>query len=365
MAFWAVEVSPNKAYKVVPPFDLHLTQIVLPAAAKDKGRSVVEVKFDDKAFAIGSLKLDVTENISADIMFEAAKEISFSVSGSNPVHLVGYFIDHEHDHGDEFDSDEDMADLGFGGEDEEIDSDEDDLSDDGEESDEIDEDELSGATLQALMNQKRKADQAPANGAKKAKVDQKPQQQQQQKAEKKPQQQQPQQKAEQKPQQAQKAEQKPQTPKAEQKPQQPKAEQKPQTPQQKQQKEKGQTPQAQQQRPQTPEAKEGQTRTERGVKMETVTIGLGAVAQTGKKVSVMYTGRLENGKVFDSSQRPFKFTLGAGDVIQGWDIGVKGMRVGEKRKLTIPPALAYGQRGAPPDIPKNATLVFDVELVRV
>lgn len=90
----------------------------------------------------------------------------------------------------------------------------------------------------------------------------------------------------------------------------------------------------------------------------------GPKAVRGKKVHVRYEGRLaSNGKRFDKGTIPFK--LGAGDVIRGWDLGVAGMAVGEKRKLRIPPGLAYGNRGAPPDIPPNATLAFEVELMKV
>jgi FKBP-type peptidyl-prolyl cis-trans isomerase len=96
--------------------------------------------------------------------------------------------------------------------------------------------------------------------------------------------------------------------------------------------------------------------------------GTGAPALAGKEVSVNYTGWLTNGKEFDSSLNagePIKFTLGIGQVIKGWDEGIAGMKVGGKRQLRIPPALAYGPRGAPPSIPPNATLVFDVELMAV
>lgn len=94
--------------------------------------------------------------------------------------------------------------------------------------------------------------------------------------------------------------------------------------------------------------------------------GTGPVAGTGKQVKVNYTGWLLNGKEFDSSAkagRPFSFLLGTGEVIKGWDQGLLGMSVGGKRQLRIPPALAYGPNGAGSDIPPNATLIFDVELV--
>ena len=97
-------------------------------------------------------------------------------------------------------------------------------------------------------------------------------------------------------------------------------------------------------------------------------VGTGAVAESGKSVTVHYRGTLTSGKEFDASRRhgrPFTFDLGAGDVIRGWDEGVKGMKVGGKRKLVIPPDLGYGARGAGDDIPPNATLVFEVELLDV
>ncbi|KAJ3130866.1 peptidylprolyl isomerase fpr4, partial [Physocladia obscura] len=104
-----------------------------------------------------------------------------------------------------------------------------------------------------------------------------------------------------------------------------------------------------------------------GLIVEDVAEGKGPIAKAGNKVGVRYVGKLTNGKVFDSntSGKAFEFKLGKGDVIKGWDIGVNGMRVGGARKLTIPPALAYGSQGAPPDIPKNATLQFEVKLLTI
>lgn len=99
-----------------------------------------------------------------------------------------------------------------------------------------------------------------------------------------------------------------------------------------------------------------------------VTTGEGAEARPGNTVSVHYVGTLTDGQKFDSSRdraKAFQFTLGAGQVIQGWDQGVAGMCVGGVRKLVVPPHLGYGEHGFPPVIPSNATLVFEVELLDV
>jgi peptidylprolyl isomerase len=104
-----------------------------------------------------------------------------------------------------------------------------------------------------------------------------------------------------------------------------------------------------------------------GLKYVDIKEGTGETPQSGQTVEVHYTGTLENGKKFDSSRdrgTPFQFTLGAGQVIKGWDEGLSTMKVGGQRKLIIPPELGYGARGAGGVIPPNATLIFDVELLK-
>lgn len=95
--------------------------------------------------------------------------------------------------------------------------------------------------------------------------------------------------------------------------------------------------------------------------------GDGDEALSGATLTMHYTGKLEDGRVFESSpqDQPFTFVLGAGEVIEGWDQGIRGMREGGRRRLVIPPSLGYGEEGQPPDIPGDATLTFDVHLVRV
>jgi peptidylprolyl isomerase len=119
----------------------------------------------------------------------------------------------------------------------------------------------------------------------------------------------------------------------------------------------------------TPPAADGKTKTSPlGVKYEILKEGSGPEAKSGDQVIVHYVGTLENGQQFDSSRpknQPFPVRLGQGRVIQGWDDGIPGMKVGELRKLIIPSKLGYGAGGSPPVIPPNATLIFEVELLKI
>ena len=127
-------------------------------------------------------------------------------------------------------------------------------------------------------------------------------------------------------------------------------------------------PAATSQQPAAKEAAAQVVTTASGLKIEDLKVGDGPSPKTGQMVEVHYTGTLLDGKKFDSSRdrgQPFGFQIGVGQVIKGWDEGVASMKVGGRRKLTIPSNLAYGERGAGADIPPNATLVFDVELLGV
>jgi peptidylprolyl isomerase len=122
--------------------------------------------------------------------------------------------------------------------------------------------------------------------------------------------------------------------------------------------------------PQTSETKKMSevVTTPSGLKYEVITAGTGAIPKAGQTVIVHYTGTLDDGTKFDSSRdrnEPFKFKLGAGQVIKGWDEGLATMKVGDRRNLILPPELGYGSRGAGGVIPPNATLIFDVELLGI
>ena len=127
-------------------------------------------------------------------------------------------------------------------------------------------------------------------------------------------------------------------------------------------------PQAQAPAAQQPSANTDMTTTASGLQFSDSVVGTGAQPQAGQTVIVHYTGYLDNGTVFDSSvksNQPLEFVLGTGSVIRGWDEGIASMKVGGKRKLVIPPQLAYGDRGSSGVIPPNARLTFDVELLGI
>jgi FK506-binding nuclear protein len=343
--------------------------VSLDAKAKSNERTSLLCTADEGTFTVGSLRLGGVEQFTTDLIFDAGVEVSFSVVGPSSIHLFGYFLGEKDDFDDEFDDEEGFDFLGEGSEGEE-----------GE--DEEGDEELPVKMLPPPAkaengkkgNNKRKNEsEAPVTPAqtpnKKAKQAETP------KAEAAPQAQAAQEtpkslsKKEKRKLAKEKKEAEATTPETKKEATTPAT---PATPAESKQKQKKQeTPSSQaKEHPVTP--RPGSTplkepavkKLPNGLQIEDLVIGTGETATPGKKVSVKYVGKLENGKMFDSSlKRPFGFRLGVGSVIKGWDMGVKGMKVGGKRKLVIPPALGYGAKGAAPEIPPNATLHFEVELV--
>ncbi|KAN0048120.1 hypothetical protein ACTA71_002515 [Dictyostelium dimigraforme] len=345
--FWGIEIS-KVPVKFTPAFDLHITTACLSAVAKDTGRNVLQVKYDGKTYSLCSLKLNSTEHSTLDTNFEEGKEIEFSVSGNNTICLTGYFVDSmfgDEEQGDEEDDEEEEDEEEEGMEEDDEEEEDEEEEDEEEEEDDEEDDEINKELEKQILEQalKRKAQiEADKN-----------------KQQKKPKQEEPvKQTTPVKP--ASPAPAKQTTPV------------KPASPAPAKQT----TPTKQAATPTKPVEAAAKPVAEKkkptssvvtlpsGLQYEDLVVGNGPSPKSGKKVSVKYIGKLTNGKTFDSSLRtPFSFRIGIREVIRGWDIGVASMKVGGKRRLTIPSDLAYGKSGAPPTIPPNAALIFDVELV--
>eukprot|EP01132_Coremiostelium_polycephalum_P004131 gene4131-5169_t len=330
--FWGVKVG-SKEIKFQPAYDLHLSTACLDADAK-QGRNVLQVNYGGETFSLCSLTLGGSEHANFDTIFEEGSEVSFKVIGGSSVSLTGYYVDSMGGEVDEEDDeDEEFIDGELPEGAEELDD-----EDEDEEEEDIDEEELEKQILAAkkaeINNKKRPTENGnTGNPEKKTKQETTP-------AKKDP---------------LTKAAASPANNKKETTPAKKEtpakaaaAPAKPAAPQQK--------PAAKADKPVT---------LKNGLQYQDLVVGTGPTVVPGKKVSVKYIGKLLNGKTFDSSlNKPFDFKLGVGDVIKGWDVGVTGMKVGGKRKLFIPSNLAYGTRGAGRDIPPNADLTFEVEVVR-
>ncbi|KAJ2723925.1 peptidylprolyl isomerase fpr3 [Coemansia sp. Benny D115] len=357
--FWGLKIIPGKTYSQTVDAPFRVSNAALAATINDPAsRTSVLVTVDDKSFVLCSLVPGSIEQQTLDVSLTEGEEITFETQGENEVHLTGNFID---DSEDEFSEDDDsdsednedidlsqcspeelqelikmgMVDpsaLMGGSDSEDEDYDSDDADTDGrireitdeEEAELVEEavEEKAPSAKEVKIKkqaEKRKAQEeaqeaaAAANAAKKAKQAEKKEAVEKAKAEKKA-----------------------------------KAE-------------------AEKKAKAEAEKKKGGKRLELsgGLIAEIQKEGEGAGAKNGQRVGMYYIGKLTNGKVFDQNTKgkPFWFRLGAGEVIRGWDKGILGMKRGGERRLTIPAAMAYGKRGAPPDIPGNATLVFDIRLV--
>ncbi|KAJ3178941.1 peptidylprolyl isomerase fpr4 [Geranomyces variabilis] len=372
---WGLKVQSGKEYSTQVQDSFTITMAALTAnLPKNGARTSISIQKDDREFVICSLTPGKIEQQVLDLTFLEGEEITFKTTGPCDVDLTGnslVFTGDDEEDDEEYDSEdsEEGRFMEFGSGDDEDDEDE----------SSADEEELQAQMQAAIaaMNGKRKAGAALPASAKKAKITEVVEEEVKQEAPKPaiapvtPAQTKKQAAAAKKAEAAAAASVKkdvkkdaePATPAAAKKADTPlsaKAVAKAAAPA---------SPAASTPAKSTPATTPKSTKKTlaNGLIIEDVTEGNGPKAKNGKKVGVRYIGRLTNGKVFDSNTKgaPFKFKLGAGDVIKGWDLGVAGMSVGGTRKLTIPAALAYGPKGAPPDIPGHATLEFEVKLMEV
>ncbi|MEW5319409.1 MAG: hypothetical protein WDW38_010563 [Sanguina aurantia] len=395
--FYGAIIKPGKPTAFVPPPDmsmhLHLSQATLSASVPEGKRVSLMLKMEEQEIIIATLTAGRLDSVNLDLFLGEYAE--FSVTGGYEVHLAGYFspMDDDVSMGGGDEDDQDGIAFGDDSDGEEGES-EDDEDEDGEE-DEMD--EMEEGSIQAMLNGHGKSkpsvvikelgdgdDDSEGEDDEGESEEGESEEEEEEAAPapmpaKRPAEQQavkgaaqPAKKA------AVEAKQAPQTPqlaakpvavaaKSEQKPAAAKVEAKP-------------APKSEQKAPKPAAAgtaagevktsKKAVRRWENGFEIEELAMGppAGKLAKSGKKVSMRYVGRLKaNGKVFDKTagNATFSFRLGVGEVIKGWDLGVEGMRVGDKRRLVIPPQLGYKAEGVRGTIPPNATLEFDVELVDV
>ncbi|KAG4108194.1 hypothetical protein H8356DRAFT_1301156 [Neocallimastix lanati (nom. inval.)] len=329
--FWGLKIMPGKTYSQTVEYPFKVTMACL-GQEPILGRHCLFVRIEDQDYMLCSLNFGQNEQQSLNLVFSPGEEIVFHSTGKGPIYLSGMYDiddedmddDEESDAMDEDEDEEDYVDEGEEDDDEEEDDDDD---------DEIDEEEVKKLKADAKKSINKKAEKkaAPVKEEKKSekKVEKKEEKKTPAKEEKK----------------AEKKTEKKTEKKAEKKAEKKKAE-------------------ADAETEKTPKKRTLSS----GLVIEDITIGTGAKAKSGKRVGVRYIGKLaKNGKVFDQNTKGavFKFNLGKGEVIKGWDLGVNGMNIGGVRRLTIPSHLAYGVRGAPPDIPPNSTLIFEVKMITV
>ncbi|KZC10913.1 39 kDa FK506-binding nuclear protein, partial [Dufourea novaeangliae] len=361
-------MEPNKRYTQTVEKSFHVSMATLDLTTADDNVVQVMLWYDNRNYLLCSLKRSTTWQVPLDLNFQEGTKIAFTCNGHGRVHLTGYVTPDEELDLDELEEEEDEAPAlvdkqskrkaldslqnekiakrskqkveAESSEDEEIDLDDSGSDESDEDGDELmlSEEEEEGGSIEAEDDDEREEEEEVEKKVKPHQKDQKNKQQKDQKN---------------KHQKTKEGANKLVNGKE--------AKQDQQHKQQK--KNKGE----QQSNEQNTQSEQKKRIVEGGVQIEELKVGNGTPAKTGKFVSVYYVGRLKNGKKFDSTRQGegFKFRLGKGEVIKGWDIGIAGMKVGGKRLITIPPAMAYGAKGSPPVIPGNSTLVFEVELRNV
>ncbi|KAG6842165.1 hypothetical protein C0991_001658 [Blastosporella zonata] len=330
IGLWSLKLTPGKEEIIQPPADLQITNVALGDVLKDtSGRTSVKLTYaptanieedeeeesipDPAVTVLCSLKPDTFEQTSTNIILQEDETYKFEIVGKNTVYLTGNYIEQSVNNppfgdDDESDfSDEDAYDLREVSSDVEMHPD--DLDSDASRFEEVED---------APKNLKRARD-AEEDTAKPSKAEKKKKQ---------------------KTEAAKPAEATPEVKKKEK--------------------------EAPKDKETAPKAKPAEREIAGGIKILDSKIGTGPMAKKGNTVRMRYIGKLTSGKVFDQNVKgkPFTFRLGKGEVIKGWDEGIVGMQAGGERKLTLPPAMAYGSKGTD-GIPKNATLIFEVKLVEI
>ncbi|XP_076751428.1 FK506-binding protein 39kD [Xylocopa sonorina] len=354
--FWGLILEPNKRYTQTVEKSFHVSMASLNLSAADDNIVQVMLYYEDSSYLLCNLKKNSTWQVPLDLNFQEGTTIAFICHGHGQVHLTGYLIPDEDLGLDELEEEEEEEEedeeapqlvnkqskrkavdspkreknvkrpnqeIEAESSDEEVELDGMKEENDSDDSEEEDEESLLNEEEDSEEDADAEEEEIEEKKLKPQQKDKKNKQQQKKKEDKK------------------------------------KLVNGKET---KQKKSKGE-----QQNEQNSQTDQKKKVVEGGVQIEELKVGNGPFAKSGKFVSVYYVGRLKNGKKFDSTTQGegFKFRLGKGEVIKGWDAGIVGMKVGGKRRITIPPAMAYGAKGSPPVIPGNSTLIFEVELKNV
>ncbi|PVV02979.1 hypothetical protein BB560_002563 [Smittium megazygosporum] len=331
-SFWGLVVEPENTYTQTVGIPFRLSNASLSSNLASKERSSLTITVDDKKFVLCSLTPGKIEQQSIDLTLNEGENVTFEIDGKNEFHLVGNYIEYEDDEYSDEDDSDDSEDGDYSIEDSMY-------LDDLDDSDEMDYDyteiEESDGRIKEIVDSSEEETELPV--VKPTKIET--------------------------------SEETNTTTSKNKKRKKNKANGAETSKTESQQENGAKQPAAQESQKTSNNADAPKKRKlAGGLTAEDKKEGSGPPIQKGQRVGMYYIGKLaSNGKQFDSCTKgkPFWFTLGSGEVIKGWDVGIAGMRKGGERRLTIPASMGYGSRGAPPDIPGNATLVFDVRVAEV